>query len=143
MATPSVRRSGRARWRARRARRPQRRWFDDALAALRATGLAEHEKASTVLLVSGYVRNVATLEASLAAGYAAAGATPDEAMQAWTHLVARLNADGRFPAVAEVLRAGVFDRADDPDDEFVFGLERVLDGVEVLVREGARVRRPG
>ena len=89
------------------------------------------------------MRNVATLEASLAAGYAAAGATPDEAIQAWTHLVARLNADGRFPAAAEVLRAGVFDRADDPDDEFVFGLERVLDGVEVLVREGARVRRPG
>jgi hypothetical protein len=27
-----------------------------------------------------------------------------------------------------------FQRDDDPDDEFVFGLERILDGVATLVR---------
>ena len=30
-----------------------------------------------------------------------------------------------------------FDHDDDPDDEFVFGLERVLDGVEALVARRA------
>jgi hypothetical protein len=28
----------------------------------------------------------------------------------------------------------VFDTADDPDDEFTFGLERLLDGIEALLR---------
>jgi hypothetical protein len=28
----------------------------------------------------------------------------------------------------------VFDKHDDPDDEFTFGLERILDGVGALVR---------
>jgi len=30
--------------------------------------------------------------------------------------------------------AGVFDVHDDPDDEFIFGLERILDGLDALVR---------
>jgi len=30
----------------------------------------------------------------------------------------------------------VFDVADGPDDEFVFGLERILDGVAALVERG-------
>jgi hypothetical protein len=36
-----------------------------------------------------------------------------------------------------VIEAGVLDEPEspeDPDAEFVFGLERVLDGIEVLVR---------
>jgi hypothetical protein len=33
-----------------------------------------------------------------------------------------------------VLDAGVFDHPDHPDDEFVFGIERILDGVAALVR---------
>jgi hypothetical protein len=33
----------------------------------------------------------------------------------------------------------VFDVHDDPDDEFTFGLERILDGIEALVH----TRRPG
>ena len=41
----------------------------------------------------------------------------------------------RFPAVTAVLEADVMDQPDGPDDEFVFGLERLLDGIEVLVRE--------
>jgi len=46
----------------------------------------------------------------------------------------------RFPAISQFIAAGVFDTADDPDDEFVFGLERVLDGVEVLVRRENRAQ---
>ena len=30
--------------------------------------------------------------------------------------------------------AGVFEAEDGPDDEFIFGLDRILDGVEVLIR---------
>jgi hypothetical protein len=39
----------------------------------------------------------------------------------------------RFPALTAFIAAGVFEAADEPDDEFVFGLDRILDGVGVLV----------
>jgi Tetracyclin repressor-like, C-terminal domain len=42
----------------------------------------------------------------------------------------------RFPALAAFLDAGVFDIADGPDDEFVFGLERILDGAAALIERG-------
>ncbi len=40
----------------------------------------------------------------------------------------------RFPALAAFLASGTFDVADDPDDEFIFGLDRILDGVAALIR---------
>jgi hypothetical protein len=43
----------------------------------------------------------------------------------------------RFPALHAVLDAGVFDAADDPDEEFNFGLERILDGINTLIRARA------
>ena len=42
----------------------------------------------------------------------------------------------RFPALAVFLASGVFDVADDPDDEFIFGLDRILDGVAALICGG-------
>src|SRR5919112_1695021 len=44
----------------------QIRWLEDGLTALRDTGLSEPEKLSVILLVSGYVRNEATLAADVA-----------------------------------------------------------------------------
>jgi hypothetical protein len=39
----------------------------------------------------------------------------------------------RFPAVSAFIAAGVFDAADGPDDEFIFGLDRILDGIATLI----------
>jgi AcrR family transcriptional regulator len=109
-------------------------WLEDGLRSLGATGLAPHERPSVVLLLSGYVRNEATLAADLAEGFMAAAPSPDEAMSSYSRTLMRLTDPERFPALRAVLEAGVFDHADDPDDEFRFGLERILDGVDVLVR---------
>jgi AcrR family transcriptional regulator len=108
-------------------------WFEQALADLEDSGLAEAEKASVIMLVSGYVRTLATLEGDLEAAVRAAGVTPDEWMAAYPRLLGKLADPGRYPALAKFIAAGVFDRADEPDDEFIFGLERILDGIEVLV----------
>ncbi len=90
------------------------------------------EKASVIMLVSGYVRTLATLESDLEATVRASGVTPDEWMAAYPRMLTKLTDPVRFPALAKFIAAGVFDRADDPDDEFIFGLERILDGIEVL-----------
>jgi AcrR family transcriptional regulator len=106
-------------------------WMEDGLAALAGTGLEEGEKLGVILLLSGYVRNEATLAADIAAAAATSGS---EVMPAWSSLIRRLTDAERFPALHAALASGALDQDDDPDDEFEFGLERVLDGVEVLVR---------
>jgi AcrR family transcriptional regulator len=104
-------------------------WLEDGLWSLRDSGLSEEEKASVVLLLSGYVRNEATLVAELTA----AGFISDEAMAGYSRLLARLTDRARFPAIAAVLDAGVFETADPPEKEFAFGLGRILDGVDAHI----------
>jgi hypothetical protein len=57
-------------------------------------------------------------------------------MSGYGRMLARLTDPARFPALHAVIAAGVLDQTslDDPDEEFVFGLERVLDGIDALVR---------
>ncbi len=110
-------------------------WMDQGLGALAGTGLDEGEKLSVILLVNGFVRNETQLMADLAAANERTGATPEEVLGRYGRTVAKLVDPQRYPAVTRVLESGIFEQPDDPDFEFVFGLERLLDGVEVLVRK--------
>jgi AcrR family transcriptional regulator len=108
-------------------------WLERGLDCLRDTGLREDEKLSVILLVTGYVRSQATLEAEIAAAQAAGATAPDpEMLPSYGRLLARLTDPERFPALHKVIAAGVFDEQDDGDYDFTFGLERVLDGIERL-----------
>jgi AcrR family transcriptional regulator len=109
-------------------------WFEQGLTSLRDSGLEEAQKASVIMLVSGYVRTLAATEADVQAAIRASGVTPDEWMAAYPRMLAQLTDPVRFPALAKFIAAGVFDVHDDPDDEFTFGLERILDGLDTLVR---------
>jgi AcrR family transcriptional regulator len=109
-------------------------WFENALACLADTELTEARKASVIMLLAGYVRNLATTEADIAAAIKASGLAPMEWMAAYPRMLAELTDPHRFPALAKFLAAGVFEMEDGPDDEFVFGLDRILDGVEVLIQ---------
>jgi AcrR family transcriptional regulator len=108
-------------------------WFEQALTVLRDTGLSEARKASVVLLLAGYVRNQATTDADIEAAIRTSGQDPSAWMSSYADLLRRLADPQRFPALSAFLAAGVFDAADNPDDEFIFGLDRILDGVEVLI----------
>ena len=108
-------------------------WFEEGLRCLRDTGLEENQKASGILLVSGYVRNAASIDADIEAAVRASGKTPDEWMSSYARTITMLADPRRFPALTKFIAAGVFDRADPPDDEFSFGLGRILDGLGVLI----------
>ena len=116
-------------------------WFEDALACLADTGLTEARKASVILLLAGYVRNLAITEADIAAAVAASGLGMDEWMASYPRMLSQLADPRRFPALTAFIAAGVFDTADGTDDEFVFGLDRILDGVGVLIERLCGVRR--
>jgi AcrR family transcriptional regulator len=116
-------------------------WFERGMAALEDTSLPEARKASVLLLVVGYVRNEATttsqINAAIMAHAEANGQPVSDAANDWMRTyrdtIAKVTDPIRFPATAKLLQAGVFDAADGPDDEFVFGLDRILDGIERLV----------
>jgi AcrR family transcriptional regulator len=113
-------------------------WFDGALTCLRGSGLSEARKASVIMLLAGYVRNLANAEADILAAVRASGQTPLEWMGGWAAMIREVADRDRFPALAAFMDAGVFEVDDGPDDEFIFGLDRILDGVEALIgREGA------
>jgi AcrR family transcriptional regulator len=105
-------------------------WLEHGLARLRGTGLAENEKLSVIMLLSGFVRNWA----GLTAGIRAAG--DRRAPIRYGSALTRLIDERRFPAVAAAIAAGAIDdERDDADAEFDFGLDRVLDGVEALMNK--------
>ncbi|MFF3289403.1 TetR/AcrR family transcriptional regulator [Streptomyces sp. NPDC003023] len=108
-------------------------WWDRGLAALEDTGLGEGEKISVVMLLGGFVRNEALLMADLGAAIAASGQTPEVVMRQYAATLERFVDPERYPALARLLGSKVLYEPDEADYEFVFGLERLLDGVEVLV----------
>jgi AcrR family transcriptional regulator len=111
-------------------------WFENALACMGGTGLSEARKASVIMLLAGYVRNLATSEADIEAAMRASGLSPSAWMSGYASLLRELTDAEHFPALAAFIDAGVFDAADEPDDEFIFGLDRILDGIEVLIKAG-------
>jgi AcrR family transcriptional regulator len=99
-------------------------WLEAGLRTLSATGLRPDQKQSVMLLMIGYVRNHAQL-------FLAAGSDP-EGMANYGPTLARLITPDAFPALTELVDAGTFDK---PADDFTFGLDRVLDGIEVLIAQ--------
>lgn len=109
-------------------------WLENGLQCMRGIGLTPTEQLSTVMLLSGFVRNYATIDDDIRSAARAAGSSQDEAMAAYGQQLRKLIDPVRFPAVSEVISSGAID---DDADEFAFGLDRVLDGIEALVRTRA------
>ena len=123
--------------------------FEETLHAVAGLDLSGREMLAVVSVLEGYVRGAA--QGALEAGHAAqrTGLTDDQWWAAREPLLGRYFDPGRFPTVARVQREGGFDRppggADyalqNALDDFEFGLQRVLDGVEAFVgRRAARAR---
>jgi AcrR family transcriptional regulator len=109
-------------------------WLEAALFYLRSTRLDEGQKMSVILLTSNFVRSEATLEAQLDSAVRAVGQSPQDLMAGYNKFLVSVLDPQRFPELATVAASGVLGTADHPNEEFAFGLERILDGVDVLVR---------
>lgn len=115
-------------------------WMEAGLSALSGTGLDWAAKVGSLTLLSGYVRHASLLAQEHAQGRSETGLSQEEAERAYGRTLARLITPDRFPQVALLFSSGLFEAApegayDDPatDHDFVFGLERVLDGIAVAV----------
>ena len=104
-------------------------WLECGLGVLAGTGLRPDEKLSVILAMIGYVRSTAQLALA-----APTDAGDDAELTAdYGRALAKFIDAEAFPALTELVEAGIFDK--EPTDEFTFGLERVLDGIEVLIRK--------
>jgi AcrR family transcriptional regulator len=112
-------------------------WMDDGLRCLARTPLSEQEKLSSVLLLSGFVRNEATLSLDLRS---ASGG--EQIMPGYGTMLGRLIDPTVFPSLRRAIDSGSLDDDDDMDAEFDFGLARILDGIAVLVDGSATVSCP-
>jgi AcrR family transcriptional regulator len=116
----------------------QLRFMEWGLRSLAGTKLREDEKLSVILLVTSFTRSYAQLSADLAAAFAAGDNTVAQVMPNYGRLIKKLTPAEEFPALHAVVDAGTFDDEDEEfgalDYDFHFGLARVLDGIEALVR---------
>jgi AcrR family transcriptional regulator len=105
--------------------------IERGLAPLGETSLAEADKAQLILTINGYVFWQARLEVELSPGTGDPATDPLIAYITVMHTLV----DERWPAVKRAVDGGVFDDAEDTRDaDFEFGLTRILDGVEAMLR---------
>ena len=109
-------------------------WLDWGLAELEGTGLGAAERLSVMLLLSGYVRNVAQLTRDITSSTPAPARPPPRSASSTRRCSSSSSPRDRFPHLHAAVFAGLLTDGSAEDDlEFEFGLQRVLDGIEALV----------
>jgi AcrR family transcriptional regulator len=113
-------------------------FVERGLEAMDGSGLADADKLRIIGLISSYTLSEARMahDAARAARAAAAAGAPQPAWT-WEGLVREVADEQTYPRLHRLAWAG--DVGDDPSgwdeqEEFRFGLDRILDGVEALIR---------
>ncbi|MEW2358926.1 TetR/AcrR family transcriptional regulator [Spirillospora sp. NPDC029432] len=114
-------------------------WMEAGLRRMRGTGLDSGTRLSMLTLLTGYVRFTAALIHDLESATRAAGKTDQQVAVDYGTVLAAVTEGGDFPELRAIVAEQLFTRPGDdtPEDEFEFGLDCLLDGLE------ARVRRAG
>jgi len=106
--------------------------LDWGLREMRGLPLADAEKMSVALLLSSYARAVGIVERDLR--LSRRDDAPPQSGEAFAAALGELVTPERFPDLAPLIRSGAYsDDGDDGQDDFAFGLERILDGIERYV----------
>lgn len=104
-------------------------WLEQAVAALDGTGLDGGERMDAVVVILGHVRTIAQQT------QAPPGPPQDHPEQQLGTILAELLAThgDRYPAVTAALASA--SRPGSPDDALEFGLDRIFDGLGVLIAQ--------
>ncbi|SEG10243.1 regulatory protein, tetR family [Thermomonospora echinospora] len=105
-------------------------WSESALRALAETGLPDREMVAVVSSLDNYVKGAARAAVDAALAERRTGMSDEQHYRAREPLLARLITPDRFPTMNRLHYAGVFDA---PVDDFEFGLQRLLDGIEHFI----------
>ncbi|SHF12684.1 TetR/AcrR family transcriptional regulator [Streptoalloteichus hindustanus] len=116
--------------------------YDYELRAVDGIGLTEIEMDSVLSLVLGFVASAVRGAVEAAQAEQVTGMSDEQWWGSYAPLLNRVLDASRFPTASRVgAAAGAeYGAAHDPAHGFEFGLQRVLDGIEVLVRARAAER---
>jgi AcrR family transcriptional regulator len=118
--------------------------YDYELRAVEGIGLDDIEMDSVITLVLGYVEGAAARALEASQAEQRTGMSEEQWWEASAPLLARVFDPNRYPVAARVGAAAgeAYNAAFDPEHAFEFGLQRVLDGIAVLV-EARTVEQQG
>ncbi|WP_437759786.1 TetR/AcrR family transcriptional regulator [Sorangium sp. So ce1389] len=114
--------------------------YDAELRAACGIGLTDREVIAVVHLVDGYVRGAARLSVDAAEAEQETGVTDEQWWSERAYFWDKLFDPARLPTMAKLMRSGAFDAHPFTEEGFLFGLQRVLDGIEALVLSRSRLR---
>jgi AcrR family transcriptional regulator len=115
-------------------------WFERGLGCFDGLPLTAGQKISALLLVNGFVRNDAMLIADVQVAAHSSGVTMEQAAASYSERLGAVIDAERFPALSAALAEHVFATSSGPEDDFDFGLERLLDGIGAFVGRHQRRR---
>jgi AcrR family transcriptional regulator len=108
------------------------RWLEAAVAPLSRTGLSPADVGQMLSLIDGYTRGASDTSVSLARARAR-GISEKEWAAAVGADLGRAIGDPRFPNFAAILTASSDGRPRTMEESFDFGLQRLLDGIELYI----------
>lgn len=111
-------------------------WLESVLRTLSTTNLAPHEMMAVAAVVDSHVRNIAQIARGVLRDPRPLGSA-EELQANFLRAMERAGDDARYPTMSRLLAAGAFN---DHGNEFEFGLQRLLDGIAVLIDERAVAR---
>jgi AcrR family transcriptional regulator len=119
----------------------QLRWMERGLRAFTGTPLTEQEKLSSLLLAEVYVRGQVLLSTQLGDALEHNPLTEREADERYVRRLSQLIDEDAFPCISAALMSGSLqDDNDFAAEEFLFGLQTVLDGIEARIKRGSSRR---
>jgi AcrR family transcriptional regulator len=108
--------------------------LDWGLRIMRDLPLSDPEKMSTALTLSSYARAFGVVERDVRRSREQTD-RPKQSGEAFTEALSELVTDERFPYLAPLVRSGAYadSEGDDDQDDYAWGLERILDGLQRYV----------
>jgi AcrR family transcriptional regulator len=111
------------------------RWLDRALAALADTGLDAGERVNIASTLGGYALSEATFVHGMSSEREVGGDAGVAGMAEYSEVLAEVIDPEGYPELFAAIHANAFGDAAEwvGDDDFTFGLDLLLDGVETLI----------
>ncbi|OZM73307.1 TetR family transcriptional regulator [Amycolatopsis antarctica] len=118
--------------------------YDRGLRTIEGIGLTDLQMDAVFTLVESFVRGAAQFAVDAAQAEQSTGKTDLEWWEEFGPLLAKVSDGDRYPIASRVGQAAgeVYQAAHSPEHTFEFGLVRILDGVELLIRKPAAPAGP-
>ncbi|WP_049569628.1 TetR/AcrR family transcriptional regulator [Streptomyces sp. SBT349] len=111
-------------------------WMEVVLDSLTDSGLDQGDMVGVLMLLTNYVLSEVRQEITMGRAAPRTGVTYEEWGEVYGRLLTRVVSSGTYPALARVVEAGVFGpESTGADEDFAYGLDFILDGIEALIRE--------